>query len=176
MTDAPNLRWCSDGFEFKCWSRERVFVSFALDCWDRKVLAHHVSTCPHSGQDIRDLMVNAIEDRFGTGIRRTPEDIQWLSENGPVYTAKETIDFAETLGLISCFTPPYSLQSNGMAEAFVNGFKRDYAYVSELRTAAKVLSETDAWFYDYNAIRTPFGLEFHHQTNTQNKQLRWYGF
>ena len=56
----------------------------------------------------------------------TPQPIQWLSDNGSAYRAHETIDFAIRLGLAPCFTPVRSPQSNGMSEAFVKTFKRDY--------------------------------------------------
>jgi putative transposase len=72
---------------------------------------------------IRDLMLEAVEKRFGAA--RTPQPIQWLSDNGSCYRAYETIEFAVRLGLVPCFTPVQSPQSNGMAEAFVKGFKRD---------------------------------------------------
>jgi transposase InsO family protein len=38
---------------------------------------------------------------------------QWLTDNGSAYTAKETIDFGQQLGLTPCFTPVRSPQSNG---------------------------------------------------------------
>jgi transposase InsO family protein len=40
-------------------------------------------------------------------------------------TARETLDFAAALGLVPCFTPVRSQESNGIAETFVKTFKRD---------------------------------------------------
>ena len=37
ITLKSNLRWCSDGFEIRCWNGERVQVAFSLDCCDREV-------------------------------------------------------------------------------------------------------------------------------------------
>jgi transposase InsO family protein len=54
------------------------------------------------------------------------EPIEHLSDNGSPYTAKETRDFAAALNLVPCFTPVRSPESNGMSEAFVKTFKRDY--------------------------------------------------
>ncbi len=45
------------------------------------------------------------------------------------------------------------LQSNGMAEAFVKTFKRDYVYVQDRPDAKTVLSQLSAWFEDYNESR-----------------------
>ena len=47
-------------------------------------------------------------------------------------------------------TPAYSPQSNGLAEAFVKTFKRDYVNGAELRDAESVLAQLGDWFHDYN--------------------------
>jgi transposase InsO family protein len=72
---------------------------------------------------VRDLMLEAVEMRFGS--TQAPLAIEWLSDNGSPYTEKETLDFAAALGLVPCFTPVHSPESNGIAEAFVKTFKHD---------------------------------------------------
>ncbi len=52
-----------------------------------------------------------------------------LSDNGSCYRAHDTIDFADRLGLVPCFTPVRSR----MAEAFVKTFKRDYEALHKQR-------------------------------------------
>ena len=47
-------------------------------------------------------------------------------------------------------TSGYSPQSNGLAEAFVKTFKRDYVDGAELRDAELVLAQLSTWFEDYN--------------------------
>ena len=42
--------------------------------------------------------------------------IQWLSDNGPQYTATATVLYAHELGLVPITTPAYSPESNGLAE------------------------------------------------------------
>jgi transposase InsO family protein len=64
ITLASDLRWCSDGFEIRCWSGERVHVAFALDCCDREVIAWVGANRHLEGSDIRDLMAMSIEARF----------------------------------------------------------------------------------------------------------------
>jgi putative transposase len=148
ITIRPNLRWTSDGFEIACWDGQVVRVAFALDTCDREAMAWCASTGGISGEMIRDLMLESVERRFGAAV--VPHPIQWLSDNGSCYRAHETIDFATRLGLVSCFTPVRSPQSNGMAEAFVKTFKRDYVYVHDRPDAKTVLSQLSAWFEDYN--------------------------
>lgn len=52
--------------------------------------------------------------------------LQWLSDNDSGYTADDTINFAQAVGLWLCFTPVRSPQSNRMSEVFVKTFKPDY--------------------------------------------------
>jgi len=65
ITIRPNLRWTSDGFEIPCWDGQAVRVAFALDTCDREVMAWCASTGGISGEMIRDLMLEAVEKRFG---------------------------------------------------------------------------------------------------------------
>ena len=123
--DARNRRWCSDGFEIGCDNGERVRVAFALDCCDREAMSFLATTTGVSGEDVRDLMLAAVEHRFGL-VNRLPVTIEWLSDNGSCYVAGETRSFARDIGLEPRTTPIESPQSNGMAEAFVRTIKRDY--------------------------------------------------
>ena len=150
ITIRPNLRWTSDAFEIACWNGEAVRAVFALDTCDREVMAWCASTGGVSGEMVRDLMLMAVERRFGAS--QTSHAVQWLSDNGSCYRAYETIDFAIRLGLVPCFTPVRSPQSNGMAEAFVKTFKRDYVYTHDRPDTQTVLSQLPQWFEDYNEI------------------------
>jgi transposase InsO family protein len=87
-----------------------------------------------------------------------------LSDNGSAYIAKDTLDTAMALGLQLCFTPVRSPESNGIAEAFVKTFRRDYARLSILPDAATVIV-LPAWFKDYNEVHPHSGLKFFSQEN-----------
>ena len=65
ITIRPNLRWTSDGFEIPCWNGEIVRVAFALDTCDREAMAWCATTDGISGEMIRDLMLESVEQRFG---------------------------------------------------------------------------------------------------------------
>src|ERR1035437_10626572 len=97
---------------------------------------------------IRDMMIECVERRFQAP--RTPYLVQWLTDNGSIYAAAKTVDIALALGLDPCFTPVESPESNGMAEAFVKTFKRDYVRVSPVPDAAAALALVDIWMEDYN--------------------------
>ena len=78
------------------------------------------------GDDVRDLILAAVEHRFGQ-VNQLPEPIEWLTDNGSCYVARDTRGFTRDIGLEPRTTPLQSPQSNGMAEALVRTFKRDYA-------------------------------------------------
>ena len=103
-------------------------------------------------------MVTTVEHRFGAGAARVPHLIEWLSDNGSCYTAHETVRFGESLGLLMCTTPPYSPESNGMAESFVKTLRRDYVYLNRIETAAAVLEQLPRWIEDYNEVHPHKGL------------------
>ena len=163
----PNERWCSDVLEIACWNGEIVQVGFALDCHDREVLAHVAAPRDLCAADIQELMQRAVTARFGAG-ERPDAPIQWLSDNGSVYTALDTIITAERLHLVPITTPVSSPESNGMSEAFVNTLRRDYFAGADLSTAGAVRDQLPAWFADYNAVapHSTLGYQSPHQYRT----------
>ena len=126
VTLRSNTRWCSDGLEFTCWNGEIVRLAFALDCHDREIIGWVATTAGISGEMIRDL-VECVERRFNAV--RAPRPIQWLADNGSIYAAAKTIEIATALNPTPCFTPVESPEGNGVAEAFVKTFKRDYVSI-----------------------------------------------
>jgi putative transposase len=156
ITLHSNTRWCSDGLEIHCFNGEKVFVAFSLDCHDREALSYVASRVPLLASDIQSLMIKSVDARFDKG--RTLRDIQWLSDRGSIYRAKDTVQLGRCLGLKSCFTAAYSPQSNGMAEAFVGTLKRDYVYTSDCFDADAVLKMLPEWFKDYNEEAPHSGL------------------
>lgn len=151
MTLFPNLRWCSDGMEIRCYNGDKVFVAFALDCCDREAFAYVARTGPLIADDIEELMITAVEKRFGESLR-CPREIQWLSDRGSIYRAKSVKTLSKHLNLQCCYTRAYSPESNGMAEAFVKTIKRDYVYQADCDSAETVLKLLPEWFADYNHV------------------------
>jgi len=146
-----NTRWCSDGLEIAAENGERVRVAFALDCCDREAMSFVATTGGITGEDVRDLIVAAVEHRFGR-VNRLPSSIEWLTDNGSCYLARETRRFARDVGLVPRTTPLESPQSNGMAEAFVRTLKRDYVRVSPIPDAESVLRQLPGWLAHYNEV------------------------
>ncbi|MBW2899399.1 IS3 family transposase [Escherichia coli] len=143
-----NQRWCSDGFEFRCDNGEKLRVTFALDCCDREALHWAVTTGGFDSETVQDVMLGAVERRFGSELPASP--VEWLTDNGSCYRANETRQFARMLGLESKNTAVRSPESNRIAESFVKTIKRDYISIMpkpDGLTAAKNLAEA---FEHYN--------------------------
>ncbi|EJW6133917.1 IS3 family transposase [Escherichia coli] len=143
-----NQRWCSDGFEFRCDNGEKLRVTFALDCCDREALHWAVTTGGFNSETVQDVMLGAVERRFGSELPASP--VEWLTDNGSCYRANETRQFARMLGLEPKNTAVRSPESNGITESFVKTIKRDYISIMpkpDGLTAAKNLAEA---FEHYN--------------------------
>ena len=137
-----------DGFEFRCDNGEKLRVTFALDCCDREALHWTVTTGGFDSETVQDVMLGAVERRFGSGLPASP--VEWLTDNGSCYRANETRQFARMLGLEPKNTAVRSPESNGIAESFVKTIKRDYISIMpkpDGLTAAKNLAEA---FEHYN--------------------------
>lgn len=98
--------------------------------------------------------------------------IEWLSDNGSIYTANKTREFAKELGLDACTTQAYSPERNGLAEAFVKTFKRDYVRVHDIETAEEVLLQLHKSFDDYNNNHPHMGLKMKSPCECRRLQLR----
>lgn len=92
-----NQRWCSDSFEFRCDNGEKLCVTCALDCCDREALHWADSREGFDSETVKDIMMGAVEDRFGNGL--PAKSIEWLTDNGSAYRAHETRWFAKQVVL-----------------------------------------------------------------------------
>jgi putative transposase len=129
---------------------EKVYVAFVLDCCDREAISYVARTRPLTGEDILSLIIDSIEKRFA-GLRASRK-IEFLSDRGSIYRAYNVLNLGRQLNLKSCLTAPYSPESNGMSEAFVNTIKRDYVYVNDCDSSGNVLKMLSDWFVEYNQI------------------------
>jgi putative transposase len=157
ITLSSNVRWCSDGFYISCDNGDRMQVAFSLDTCDREAISYVASTRGIDSDMVQDLMAQTMTNRFGE-VNQLPHRIQWLSDNGPCYVARRTVQFGRSIGLEVCTTRPYCPESNGMAEAFVKTFKRDYVWLGDLSSAEKVMEQLPFWFTDYNENAPHKGL------------------
>jgi len=169
-----DTRWCSDGFEIKCDSGETVTATFAKDCCDREVIAWRAwpgKGLP--GEPVREMLIEAVEKRFGT-VEAIPEgrQLEFLTDNGGAYIAGDTRAIARSLGLKPVTTPVCSPQSNGMAESFVNTFKRDYVSRMDLADATTVMAQLPAAFEHFNNVHPHSSLKMRSPREFRQHQQR----
>ena len=103
-------------------------------------------------------MIAAVERRFQA--LKVPHRLEWLSDNGSAYIARQTAHVAAALGIDLLFTPVGSPQSNGMSEAFVKTLKRDYASTVILPDAETILAFLPERIDDYCEVHPHSGLKF----------------
>ncbi len=71
------------GIQFTCWNGEIIRGTFIIDAHDREIISWRaVVNAGISGSDICDIMLEAVEARFGS--YRTSHPIEMLSDNGSV--------------------------------------------------------------------------------------------
>lgn len=157
ITLRSNTRWCSDSFQVRCWDGIKLEIAFVMDTCDREILSYVATTKNLSTKDVQDMLVLAFEKRF-PGSVQIERPLEWLTDNGGIFVAKETQTLALSMGLLPCQTPTYSPESNGMSEAFVKRFKQDYIHVNELWKSEEVLSQIPDWLNDYNENHPHKGL------------------
>ena len=169
-----NLRWCSDGFEIRCDSGETVTATFTKDCGDREVLAYRAWVGKGlPGEPVREMLIEAVEKRFGE-VEGIPEghELEFLADNGGAYRAADTHVIARALGLKPIHTPVCSPQSNGIAESFVNTFRRDYVSRMDLSDALTVLAQLPAAFEHFNEVHPHSSLKMRSPREFRRQQLQ----
>lgn len=126
---------------------------------------------------MREMLIEAVERRFGAADAiPAGHQLEFLSDNGNAYIAADTRALARSLGLKPINTPVCSPQSNGIAESFVNTFKRDYVARMDLRDAKTVLAQLSAAFEHFNEVHPHSSLkmrsprEFRRQQAAQVRQ------
>ena len=65
--------------------------------------------------DIRDLMIESLEACFGP-VNSSPAPLEWLSDNGTPYTARETRALAREIDFVPLATPIESPQSTDVID------------------------------------------------------------
>ena len=111
-------------------------------------------------EPVRETLIEAVERRFGS-VDAVPAGyvLEFLSDNGAAYIAADTRALARSMGLKPINTPVCSPQSNGMAESFVNTFKRDYVSRMDLADARTVMAQMAAAFEHFNEVHPHSALK-----------------
>ena len=87
---------------FLATTARRYALFFALDTCSREVMAFSSTTDGYSTDITQSVMLACVEKRFEDA--KTLRPVEWLSDNGSCYIARETTTFAAALGIVSKLT------------------------------------------------------------------------
>jgi len=98
------------------------------------------------------LRTVAYFDRLGVRIDRI------MTDNGSCYRSKLFASTCRSLGIKHIRTRPYTPQTNGKAERFVQTSLREWAYASAFHTSDQRKAELGSWLHRYNWHRPHAGI------------------
>jgi len=91
---------------------------------------------------------------FGITIRRL------LTDNGPCYHARRFRRLCRRLGIKLLYTKPYSPQTNGKAERFIQTALREWAYARTYQDSEARKLHLPLWLHEYNWHRPHASLRY----------------
>jgi putative transposase len=96
-----NIRWCSDHLEIH--ARNGEWFASSSSSTPATGRSSPVDNAGISGEMVCDLMIAAVERRFQS--LKVSHRVEWLSDNGSAYIARQTAQLAAALGINLLFTP-----------------------------------------------------------------------
>ncbi len=82
-----------------------------------------------------------------------------MTDNGSCYRAKHFAEACRDLGVKHLFTKPYTPQTNGKAERFIQTVLREWAYASSFDTSQQRAEALPLWLHRYNCHRPHASLD-----------------
>jgi transposase InsO family protein len=73
-----------------------------------------------------------------------------MTDNGACYRSKAFAKACRDLGIKHIRTKPYTPQTNGKAERFIQTALREWAYATEFQNSEQRKAELPAWLHRYN--------------------------
>lgn len=99
------------------------------------------------------LRTVAYFDRLGVRVDRV------MTDNGSCYRSKAFATACRTLGIKHIMTRPYTPQTNGKAERFIQTALREWAYATAFETSEQRKAELPIWLHRYNWHRPHASLD-----------------
>lgn len=173
VTDAPNLRWATDGA--KVWTTDDgwLWVFTALEHWNAECLGHHV--CKHGDRlAAYEPISQAVRRIFGTTAPDAARGVELRHDHGSQYLT----DYFQGQSRFHGFTPSFAFvgepETNGVVERFNRTMKeqiihgRTYRNRSELAAAVAAFVElyNRDWRLEKLRYRSPLEARRDHQQST----------
>lgn len=84
-----------------------------------------------------------------------------LTDNGPCYKSRRFTKLCQRLGLRHLRTKPYTPQTNGKAERFIQTALREWAYARTYESSDQRAQHLPLWLHQYNWHRPHASLKYH---------------
>jgi putative transposase len=172
-TDAPNVRWATDGA--KVWTTEDgwLWLFTALEHWNAECLGHHV--CKRGDRFAAyEPVAQAITRVFGSSTADAARGVELRHDHGSQYLT----DYFQGQSRFHGFTPSFAFvgepETNGVVERFNRTIKeqilhgRTYKNRAELAEAVAAFVDTynREWRLEKLRYRSPLEARRDHQTST----------
>ena len=173
VTDAPNIRWATDGA--KIWTTDDgwLWVFTALEHWNAECLGHHV--CKHGDRFAAyEPISQAVLRIFGSTASDAARGVELRHDHGSQYLT----DYFQGQSRFHGFTPSFAFvgepETNGVVERFNRTMKeqiihgRTYRNRSELAAAVTAFVEiyNRDWRLEKLRYKSPLEARRDHQKST----------
>lgn len=171
-TDAPNVRWATDGA--KIWTLEDgwLWVFTTVEHWNGELLGHHV--CKRGDRlAAYEPVAQAVQRVFGSCEAGAARGVELRHDHGSQYLT----DYFQGQSRFHGFTPSFAFvgepQTNGVVERFNRTFKEQiihgqtYKNREELATALSAFADlyNREWRLEKLRYRSPLEARRDHQTS-----------
>lgn len=146
-----NQEWAIDFIVDGLASGRMIRILSVVDAYTRECLALEADTSLGSGRVIRVLERLMIE-------RGTPENLR--SDNGPEFTSRRMIGWAEDRKLTLVHIQPGRPMQNGHVESFHGRLRDECLNAHWFRTLQDVRRTLEDWRQEYNCERPHSGLDY----------------
>lgn len=136
------------------------YVHVAID--DASRLAFTTIHTDETGMSACKALIAALRyyAGFGVTIRRV------LTDNGSCYKSKRFKRLCQRLGIRHLRTKPYTPQTNGKAERFIQTALREWAYVRAYDNSEQRAAHMPVWLHQYNWHRPHASLHYQPPVST----------
>jgi transposase InsO family protein len=148
-TDAPNVRWATDGA--KVWTQEEgwLWVFTTVEHWNAELLGHHV--CKHGDRFAAyEPVAQAVERVFGSTRADAARGVELRHDHGSQYLT----DYFQGQSRFHGFTPSFALvgepETNGVVERFNRTFKEQIIHGHTYKNRAELAAALSAFADLYN--------------------------
>jgi putative transposase len=149
ITDAPNVRWATDGAKIWTTADGWLWCFTALEHWNAECLGHHV--CKVGDRFAAyEPVAQAVARIFGTAAAQAARGVELRHDHGSQYLT----DYFQGQSRYHGFTPSFAFvgepETNGVVERFNRTLKEQIIHGKTYRDRAELAAAVAAFVLTYN--------------------------